>query len=183
MRLTCPACGAEFTLDVLIAHEGAREALVEAMGLDMALGKRLVQYLSLFRPAQRQLTMDRVAKILKEISPSIRAQRIERGGRIWSVPRDSWAWALDEIVAKKDRLTLPLKSHGYLLEMLVGAADRAEAATERKVEEQRAQRTFQEGQTIAVRSEAQSVAAYVKQPMPEATREALKQLTSKNRGK
>lgn len=182
MRLTCPACGAEFTLDVLIAHEGAREALAEAMGMDLALGKRLVAYLGLFRPAQRQLTMDRVAKILKEISPCIRAQRIERNGRTWSVPRESWAWALEEIVVKKDRLTLPLKSHGYLFEMLVAAADRIEAAAEKAVEDRRVSGAPPSGQAVHVRSEAKPIAAFVKQPMPEATREALKNLT-RNRSK
>ncbi|HEY8710738.1 MAG TPA: hypothetical protein VIM34_22400, partial [Burkholderiaceae bacterium] len=132
MRLTCPACGAEYTLDVLIAHEGAREALVEAMGMNAVLGKRLMQYLSLFRPPKRQLTMDRVAKILKEISPAIAARQIERNGRIWPIPLESWTWALDEIVAKKERLTLPLKSHGYLYEMLIAAADKTEAKAEQQ---------------------------------------------------
>lgn len=137
MRMTCPACGAEFTLDVLIAHEGARAALAEAMGLNLSLGKRLVQYLSLFRPAKRQLTMDRVASILKEISPSIRAARIARNGRDWVIPQESWAWALEEIVAKKDKLTLPLKSHGYLFEMLIAAADKLEGRAEAASESQR----------------------------------------------
>lgn len=137
MRLTCPACGAEFTLDVLIAHDGAREALVEAMGMNLTMGKRLVQYLALFRPAERQLTMDRVAKILREIAPAIKAAQIERHGRVYVVPKESWEWALDEIVAKKDKLSLPLKSHGYLFEMLIGAADRLEAAAETAKENRR----------------------------------------------
>lgn len=137
MRLTCPACGAEYTLDVLIAHEGAREALVEAMGLNLSLGKRLVQYLSLFRPPKRQLTMDRVASILKEISPAIKAARITRNGRDWAIPQESWAWALEEIVAKKDKLTLPLRSHGYLFEMLIAAADKLEGKAEAASEHQR----------------------------------------------
>lgn len=137
MRLTCPACGAEYTLDVLIAHDGAREALVEAMGLNLPLGRRLVQYLSLFRPSKRQLTMDRVASILREISPAIKAARITRNGRDWAIPQESWAWALEEIVAKKDKLTLPLKSHGYLFEMLIAAADKLEGRAEAGIENHR----------------------------------------------
>ena len=137
MRITCPACGAEYTFDVLIAHDGAREALIEAMGLNLSLGKRLLQYLSLFRPPKRQLTMDRVASILKEISPAIKAARITRNGRDWVIPQESWAWALEEIVAKKDKLTLPLKSHGYLFEMLIAAADKLEGKTESASEDRR----------------------------------------------
>jgi hypothetical protein len=173
MRLTCPACGAEYTLDVLIAHDGAREALIEAMGMNLALGKRLVQYLSLFRPAQRQPTMDRVAKILKEISPCIKDARIERNGRVWAVTLDSWTWALDEIVAKKDKLTLPLKSHGYLFEMLISAVDKVEGAAERRIEERRASGGLAPGQAVAVRSEAKPITEFVKTKMPDDVRAAL----------
>ena len=137
MRLTCPACGAEFTLDVLIAHEGAREALAEAMGMNLVLGKKLVQYLALFRPPERQLTMDRVAKLLKELSPCIKAAQIYRNGRPWVVPLESWSWGLEEIVAKKSKLSLPLKSHGYLFEMLIAAADKVEGAAEQASENRR----------------------------------------------
>jgi hypothetical protein len=176
MRMTCPACGAEYTLDVLIAHEGAREALIEAMGMNLALGKRLVQYLGLFRPQQRQLTMDRVAKILKEISPCIKDARIERNGRTWAIPLDSWVWALDEIVAKKDKLTLPLKSHGYLFEMLIGAADKLEGAAEKATETRRASGAPAPGQAVAIRSEAKPITEFVRTPMPEEARLALRKM-------
>lgn len=181
MRLTCPACGAEYTLDVLIAHEGAREALVEAMGMNLPLGKLLVQYLSLFRPPKRQLTMDRVAAILKELSGCIKARQITRNGRIWPVPLESWSWALAEIVAKKDKLTLPLKSHGYLFEMLIAAADKVEAAQEHALESRRAGGGLPAGQAVAVRSEPKPLAAIVAAAMPEATRLALRQLKTGTR--
>lgn len=172
MRLTCPGCGAEYTLDVLIAHEGAREALVEAMGMNLALGKRLVQYLGLFRPAQRQLTMDRVAKILKEISPDIKAARITRHGRTWSIPMDSWALALEEIVAKRDKLNLPLKSHGYLYEMLIAAADKHESGLEHQTEARRRSGGLAPGQSAVVRGDATSIAKLVKTAMPDHVRKA-----------
>jgi len=183
MRLTCPGCGAEYTLDVLVAHEGAREALVEAMGMNLALGKRLVQYLGLFRPAQRQLTMDRVAKILKELSPDIKAAQITRHGRIWPVPIESWAWGLDEIVAKKDKLTLPLKSHGYLYEMLIAAADKLEGGIEQQTENRRRSGGIAPGQSVVVRSEAAPAARLVKVEIPASARAAMDQLKIRNKGK
>lgn len=181
--MTCPGCGAEYTLDVLIAHEGAREALIEAMGMNLPLGKRLMQYLSLFRPPQRQLTMDRVAKILKEISPDIKAAQITRHGRIWAIPLESWQWALDEIVAKKSKLNLPLKSHGYLYEMLIAAADKIEAGYEAKTEERRRGGGLATGQVSVTRTNAAPVATLIRTEMPQAAREAIDQMKIKNKGK
>ena len=61
MKLSCPACGATASLDVLIGHEGARDAVVVSLTLYGPLGKLLVQSLGLFRPPSRNLSMDRVA--------------------------------------------------------------------------------------------------------------------------
>lgn len=130
MRLTCSACGASASLDAAIAHEGAREAVIIALQLPAPLGKLLVQYVALFRPASRQLSLDRLAALLGELLPLIEAGRIERGGRIWAVPIDAWKAALEDMIAKRDKLTLPLKSHGYLLEVIAGQAGKVEAAAE-----------------------------------------------------
>ena len=138
MKLSCPACGAVASLDVLLGHEGARDAVMAAMRLPAPLGKLLVQYIALFRPASRQLSMDRLASILGELLPLVEAARIERSGRIWAAPIESWKLAIEEILAKRDKLTLPLKSHGYLLEILAGIANKAEAKVEAKTEQTRA---------------------------------------------
>lgn len=45
------------------------------------LGSALIRYLALFRPETRELTMDRVAKLLGEVLPDLQAQRISRNGR------------------------------------------------------------------------------------------------------
>jgi hypothetical protein len=182
MRMTCPGCGAEFTLDVLIAHDGAREALIEVMGLNLTLGKLLVQYLSLFRPAARQLTMDRVASILREIGPDIKAARITRNGRTWAIPMESWKLGLEAIVAKRDKLTLPLKSHGYLYEMLIAAADKIEADREKATETRRASGAIPPGQSMVVYSDASRAAPAARTGMPESVRLALRSMTKQSTG-
>lgn len=141
MKTTCPACGSVASLDALIGTEGAREAIQAALRLPAPLGKLLVQYLALFRPAKRQLSFDRVASILGELQPMIEAASIERNGRTWSAPQDYWKLALEEIIAKRDRLTLPLKSHGYLLEIIAGYSNRAEAKQEAQTESRRSGHT------------------------------------------
>jgi hypothetical protein len=62
--------------------------------------------------------------------------RIERNGRTWAAPLDYWQTALDAILANAT-LRRPLKSHGYLLEVLAGQTDRAEAKAETQVEQRR----------------------------------------------
>jgi len=141
MKTSCPACGAAFSLDALIGNEGAREAVMAALAIPAPLGKLLVQYLSLFRPAQRQLSFDRVASILNELLPMIAEAKIERGGRIWSAPQEYWSMALTEMINKRDNLTLPLKSHGYLLAIIEGYGSKAEAKQETSNEQQRGGRT------------------------------------------
>lgn len=141
MKLTCPACGATASLDVLIGHEGARNAVITALGLPAPLGKQLVQYVALFRPASRNLSMDRLESLLSELQPMIEAAKIERNGRIWSAPMEYWKSALEEMVNKRDKLTLPLKSHGYLFTIIEGYSSKAEAKQETQIEQQRGGRT------------------------------------------
>lgn len=142
MRLSCPACGATISLDAVIGHEGAREAIQIALRLPASLGKSLIQYIGLFRPAQRQLSMARVASLLNELLPMIESAQIERNGKRHAAPQDYWAMALGEMVNKRESLTLPLKSHGYLLTIIAGYADKQDAQTEKKTEQTRSRGEF-----------------------------------------
>lgn len=183
MKTSCPACGAAFSLDALLGNEGARAAIMAALEMPAPIGKLLVQYLALFRPASRQLSFDRVATLLSELLPMISAAKIERNGRIWSAPQDYWAMALNEMLAKRDKLTLPLKSHGYLLEIIAGYSNKAEAKAEAQTEARRAGHTPIGGQIPSTppqppfdkggQSEARGDLK-PRGPMPAAVKEALK---------
>jgi len=141
MKLACPSCGALMSLDIIVAHDGARDAVQMALNLPAPLGKLIIQYLTLFRPQKRQLTLDRVADILAELLPLILAERISRNGKEHTIAQFVWAAGLKEIMVRhKDKpLTTPLKNHGYLLEILISQAASAEAKMEAKREEQRRQ--------------------------------------------
>ena len=173
MKTSCPSCGATFSLDALLGNEGAREAVMAALAIPAPLGKLLVQYLSLFRPAQRQLSFDRVANLLNELLPMISAAKIERNGRIWSAPQDYWRMALEDILTKRDKLTLPLKGHGYLLTIIEGYSNKAEAKEEEKTEARRRGHTPVGGQTGSPRTEKQA-ADKPKSEMPESVKAFLK---------
>ncbi len=143
MKLTCPACGADMSLDVILGHEGAREAVLVALRLPSPLGKLLVQYIALFRPARRNLSMDRLASLLAELQPMIDEARVMRNGISWPAPQEYWISGLTEVIARRDAgtLTLPLKSHGYLLEVIAGYGNRAAAKAEQDREAKRGGQT------------------------------------------
>lgn len=141
MKLSCPACGASASLDVLIANEGARDAVMAALAIPAPIGKPLVMYLALFRPPKRSLSFDRVANLLNELLPMIRDAKVTRNGRIWPAPQEYWHMALAEMIAKRDKLTLPLKGHGYLLAIIEGYGNKAEGKQEAQREDRAAGRT------------------------------------------
>lgn len=124
MKTRCPCCGTTLSLDALVAHESARAALMSAFRLSTDLGAGIVRYLALFRPERRDLSMERVARLLEEIEPDITAGRISRNGREYPAPPRAWVWAIGELIDGRDsgRLKLPLKSHGYLYEVLTSWA-------------------------------------------------------------
>lgn len=120
MRTRCPGCGTTVSLDALIAHDAAREALAAVFKLSGQLGAALIHYLALFRPETRELTMDRVARLLGEVLPDLQAQHISRNGQVYEAPADAWMWAIEQALAARDagRLSLPLKGHGWLYEVI-----------------------------------------------------------------
>lgn len=104
----------------VIAHDGAREALSQLFKLNGELGKSLVRYLALFRPESRDLSLDRVAKLLSEVLPDVHSGRISRNGQMHDAPLPAWILALEQAIQARDQahLITPLKSHGYLYEVL-----------------------------------------------------------------
>jgi len=138
--IVCPCCQSVFPLEAALNDLAAREAVVEAFRLT-PVGDLLLAYIGLFKPPKRALAMSRTARLLKELLPLIKEAKIERNGRIWSAPQEYWRMALSEMIEKRDRLTLPLKSHGYLFAVIEGYSNKAEAQAETKTEQRKAGHT------------------------------------------
>lgn len=120
MKTRCPCCGATQSLDALIGHDAARQALQAAFKISDPFGSALVRYLALFRPVQQELSMARLAKLLNELLPDINARRISRDGVVYDAPLDAWLYAFEQACLARDdgRLKTPLKSHGWLYEVI-----------------------------------------------------------------
>lgn len=118
MKCKCPACGAVMSLDVLLQHDEASNAVMTALSINQELGKALVKYIGLFRPQKSSLTMDRLANLLNQLLPDIQAQRISRNGDVYQAPVACWVECIYSVLANRHTLSLPLKSHGYLYEVM-----------------------------------------------------------------
>lgn len=141
-QICCPNCRAVMSLDVVFADDAPREALnaiVDAHPAGETFVKPLLRYIGLFAPAKSQMSHTRIAALVNELAPMIRSAQIERNGRTWACPIDYWRQGFEQMLSQRDqgRLKLPLKSHGYLLEVLAGFADKAESRAESHTEHQR----------------------------------------------
>lgn len=122
MNTRCPNCGAVHSLDSLISDAEAAEVMKMLLELDADIGKAAIRYIGLFRPEKSQLSWGRTAKLLKELLPQIQMATIERDGTAYAAPIEAWLYALHEVLAAREarRLKTPLKSHGYLYEIIAG---------------------------------------------------------------
>jgi hypothetical protein len=120
MKTKCPACGATTSLDALLGHSEASKAFVASLNLTGVLAKPLVMYLAMFRSENRDLTFDRTAKLLNEIAPDIVAKQIKRGHHTYPAPQSAWVWAINIMLERREqqKIDLPLKTHGYLYEVI-----------------------------------------------------------------
>lgn len=122
MKTRCPCCGAENSLDALIAHGEARQTVWVVAQINGEMGKLALQYIALFRPAKTALTFDRMAKLLVELLPDMQRQAIMRDRIEYPAPSEAWIYGFREMLARRNSgsLKLPLKSHGYLYEVISG---------------------------------------------------------------
>lgn len=120
MNIKCPNCGAVHSLDSLINDADASSVLRAVLEMDAEMGKAAIRYIGLFRPAKSQLSWARTAKLLNELLPMIKAQEAARDGVCFPAPTEAWIHGFNETVNARDqgRLKLPLKSHGYLLDII-----------------------------------------------------------------
>lgn len=132
MRLICPACGAQASLEAWADDAGAREVLAAVCALPGPVVAYVPAYLALFRPlgSGRALSWKRAKKIVAELAKLTAGGHVQRGGRVARpCPPTVWAQALEKITQFAPR-QLPLTSHGYLTEIAYGMADEADRAAE-----------------------------------------------------
>lgn len=118
MKTRCPCCGAENSLDALVNHDAARQTVWALAQMGDELTRLAVMYVGLFRPVKTSLSFDRMAKLLQELHIQMDAGFIERNGQRHEACKEVWIHGLRAVLERRDALSLPLKSHGYLYEIM-----------------------------------------------------------------
>lgn len=137
MKAVCPDCGMQGELTAFLIDGEARQLAAEFARVPGDAGGLVVRYLSLFKPAGRALALNKVTRLVRELADAMQAGMVPRKGRAWPTSPAMWRQALEAMLDARDRLTLPLKSHGYLFEIVAGLANREEAREEHAVEQER----------------------------------------------
>ena len=150
MICRCPNCGAANSLDSLVSDAEAAEVLKMLLELDADIGKAAIRYIGLFRPAKSQLSWARTAKLLNELLPMIKAQEAARDEVCFPAPTEAWIHGFNETVNARDqgRLKTPLKSHGYLYEILAGWVGQPSAGNQTNQPNRRAALPANPSQTL-----------------------------------
>ena len=146
MKLRCPNCGHAASILDFANEEAARQCVYLAADLPKPLGKLLMRYIGLFRPATRSLSWERTLKLMQQLKSDIDQGRIQYNGRIWPAPDGLWHKALNTMIDQADqqKLQLPLKNHNYLYTIISSEQNSAEARAEQKIEEKRQQAKHRE---------------------------------------
>lgn len=93
------------------------------------VARAVPDYLDLFRPQKKGLRWSRAASVLNELVPMVIDGFVRRGRRC-KPSVEVWQAGLLEVANRE--LRRPLTSHGYLLEVVAGLTDKAEAEWEAK---------------------------------------------------
>ena len=138
-HLRCPHCQRQ--IDLLAACDAAdgREFFEAVVALPAPAIKPVLRYLALFAPPQRGLTWSRLGRLLRELQEPLKRGELRRDGKLYVAPVDVWLRAMTHLVEDPPKtLTLPLRSHGYLLSVVAGHSERVAAATEQaRIDSQR----------------------------------------------
>lgn len=136
MKLTCPACNAEMTLDAIAGNDAAREALLMGLALPAPLARLTLLYLGLFRSGKRQLSWEKVVKVLADLKAPIEAGQVVCKGRIYPARSEHWALALQATLQARDNgtLKLPLDNNNYLFSVVAAQSTKADAQAAAQLE-------------------------------------------------
>lgn len=138
ITVPCPECGSVINILQAIEDKEGRRWVDMIMNLPAPIHTPLYRYLRLFKPAKQALRYSRMCTLTAELVEPIQNARVERNNQLNVAPLELWIEALTELVEDPPKsLRLPLKSHGYLLEMLASRAEKTAAKVERTREEER----------------------------------------------
>jgi hypothetical protein len=137
MKLVCPSCGAIASANSWMNDELCRETLAKIAALPSPLPKASLGYLGLFRPGQNGLTWKKALRLAEEIAAIASKGFVHVQGKIdHNCPPRIWAQAMEQMVERRNSLSLPLPNgHVYLCKVAWDLANQEDAANERSADQ------------------------------------------------
>lgn len=138
MRATCPDCGAQGHIAAFFVEDDGKRLAALLAEMQPELGRAVIGYLGLFKPHKTALRLARAVKLVQELVALVDAGSVcrdERSGMRRATTPSMWAYGIEQMLAQRAALTLPLDGHGYLRAVVYGLADKADAVAERTREE------------------------------------------------
>lgn len=135
---TCPHCAWSGEIEAFFADDEGKRLALAVAELPPECARALFGYLRLFKPAKTGLRTARAAKLARELVALVAAGSVckdERGGVRRPASPSMWAQGMEQMLAQRDRLSLPIDNHNYLRAVVFGIADSADAAIERQKHE------------------------------------------------
>ncbi|ARU87084.1 hypothetical protein [Pseudomonas sp. M30-35] len=125
MQMQCPCCGEQFPFEAGFADADGKQLAALFAKLEPKLGRAVLNYLRLFSPAKRGLRMTKAIRIVEELLALVESSQVQRDARTTEskpAPPRLWAAGIEQMIAQRDRLSLPLESHNYLRAVVFGIA-------------------------------------------------------------
>ncbi len=126
MRVQCPCCGEQFPLEAGFLDDEGKRLAAQFADIEPRLGRAVLGYLRLFSPAKRGLRTTRAIKLVEELMALVKTGSVTRDARTAeskSATPAMWAAGIDQMLAQRERLTLPLDTHHYLRAVVYGIAN------------------------------------------------------------
>jgi len=137
MRMTCPECGAQAHIAAFFVEDDGKRLAGLFAEMEPVLGRAVLGYLGLFKPAKNALRLSRAVKLTQELVALVNAGAVcrdERHGVRRAATPGVWAQGIETMLSQRASLSLPLENHNYLRAVVFGLADKADAAAERQRE-------------------------------------------------
>lgn len=130
MRLTCPCCGEQFPFEAGLADEEGKRLAALFADMPPKLGKAVLSYLRLFSPPKRSLKMGKAIRLVEDLQQMVSDGSVTRDARTNDRRQASpalWVSGIEQMIAQREKLTLPLETHHYLRAVVYGIAGDAAA--------------------------------------------------------
>lgn len=133
MNGTCQTCGTVAPIEWFLAEAEYRQICAALIELPKDVQAVVFHYLGLFRPVTgRAIAAKKAERLLAEIRSMVATGyvQVDRKAARPCPPR-IWAKAIEQMVERRDRLSIPMPNHNYLKSIAYDLADQADAKNER----------------------------------------------------